>query len=303
MATCKPTLVVLAAGMGSRYGGLKQIDPIGPAGEVVLDYSVFDAIRAGFGKVVFIIRRDIEADFKAAVASHFTGRIAVEYVYQELSQLPAGHRVPEGRTKPWGTTHATLAAAGVVKEPFAVINADDFYGRKTFEVLARWLETKAGSTGLYSLVGFILANTLSEHGGVSRGVCEVNAAGQLADIEECHEIQAECAGVKIRRAAGWAAGTGREHVSMNFWGFTPDVFDRLGRAFSSFLGNLADPLKSECLLPTTIGALVKAGEARVDVLESPEKWFGVTYPADKPSVKASVQALVARGEYPAALWS
>lgn len=303
MSLVNPTLVVLAAGMGSRYGGLKQIDPIGPAGEVVLDYSVFDAIRAGFDKVVFIIRRDIEADFKAAVGSHFAGRIQVEYVFQELSQLPGGFSIPTGRTKPWGTTHATLAAATVVNEPFAVINADDFYGRRTFDVLARWLETKGASRGLYSLVGFTLANTLSEHGGVSRGVCEVDAMGHLADIEECHEIQRKGTGVEIRRAAGFVPGTGRELVSMNFWGFTPDVFHHLQTAFSAFLTSMPDPLKAECLLPTTIGGLIRRSQATVDVLSSPEKWFGVTYPADKPSVTASVRALIDRGDYPPALWA
>jgi UTP-glucose-1-phosphate uridylyltransferase len=289
--------------MGSRYGGLKQIDPIGPSGEVVLDYSVYDAIRAGFGKVVFIIRRDIEADFKAAVSSHFTGRIAVDYVYQELSQLPDGFPLPSGRTKPWGTTHATLAAATAVNEPFAVINADDFYGRKTFEVLGRWLAKKSGSKGVYSLVGFTLANTLSEHGGVSRGVCVANAQGHLADIEECHEIQRDGNGVKIKRASGFTPGTGSEIVSMNFWGFTPDIFDHLRKAFSTFLSTLKDPMKSECLIPTTVGDLVKQGAAVVEVLSSPEKWFGVTYPADKPSVKASVQALISSGEYPPSLWT
>ena len=303
MASPKPTLVVLAAGMGSRYGGLKQIDPIGPGGEVVLDYSVYDAIRAGFGRVVFIIRRDIEADFKAAVASHFTGRIEVDYVYQELSQVPAGFTVPAGRTKPWGTTHATLAAASAVNEPFAVINADDFYGRETFEILARWLTGKHGSRGIYSLVGFTLSNTLSEHGGVSRGICVVDAEGHMTDIEECHEIERAGDGVKIHRTAGWDTGTGQEVVSMNFWGFTPDLFDHLRGAFSTFLAGMKDPLKSECLIPTTVGELVKEGKAVVETLRSGEKWFGVTYPADKPAVKASVQALVRAGAYPERLWT
>jgi hypothetical protein len=303
MAPDSPTLLVLAAGMGSRYGGLKQIDPIGPGGEVVLDYSVHDALRAGFGRVVFVIRRDIEADFRAAVGAHFEGRIAVDYVFQELDQLPAGHPVPPGRSKPWGTTHATLAAAEAIHEPFAVINADDFYGRQTFAVLADWLRAHRDSRGVYSLVGFVLANTLSEHGGVSRGVCAVDAAGHLTEIEECHEIARDGDGVKLRRAAGWDRGTGQEIVSMNCWGFTPDVFAALRDAFAAFLDSPRDPLKSECLLPTVIGDLVRGGRATVETLRSDAQWFGVTYPADKPAVKAGVQARILAGEYPERLWT
>ncbi len=303
MRMTPPTLVVMAAGMGSRYGGLKQIDPIGPCGEVVLDYSVFDAIRAGFGKVVFIIRKDIEADFKAAVGGHFDGRIPVEYVYQDMTNLPVGFSVPEGRKKPWGTSHAILCAAQAVREPFAVINADDFYGRRSFEVLAGELIAMEGSTARYTLVGFVLEKTLSEHGGVSRGVCRVDAAGCLADIEECHEIRREGAGVVLQRTSGPDTATGLEAVSMNMWGFTPDFFDLLRKRFPDFLKGMKDPLKSEFLVPTTVNELVHEGAVSVRVVQSPEQWYGVTYPADKAAVSAGVRSLIDDGDYPPSLWS
>lgn len=298
-----PTLVVMAAGMGSRYGGLKQIDPIGPCGEVVLDYSVFDAIRSGFGKVVFIIRKDIEADFKAAVGGHFEGRIPVEYVFQDIADLPPGFAVPAGRSKPWGTSHAILCAAHAVREPFAVINADDFYGRRSFEVLAGQLAAMEDRTGVYTLVGFILEKTLSAHGGVSRGVCRVDDRGFLTDIEECHEIRRQGDAVVLQRASGPDAATGREAVSMNMWGFTPDFFTHLRSRFPAFLGGMKDPLKSEFLVPTTVNELVHEGAVRVQVVQSPEQWYGVTYPADKAAVSAGVRSLIDDGDYPPSLWS
>ena len=298
-----PTLVVMAAGMGSRYGGLKQIDPIGPSGEVVLDYSVYDAIRAGFGKVVFIIRRDIEADFKAAVGHHFEGRIPVEYVFQDVRDLPWGFSLPEGRVKPWGTSHAVLSAADVVHEPFAVINADDFYGRRSFEILARELVAMKGSANPYTLVGFILEKTLSEHGGVSRGVCRVDGNGFLSDIEECHGIRRKGDGVVLQRASGPDTATGAEAVSMNMWGFTPDFFTQLRERFPVFLQNMKDPLKAEFLVPTTVNELVHEGKSIVRVVQSPEQWYGVTYPEDKAAVSAGVRAQIDTGIYPPSLWT
>ncbi len=299
----QPTLVVLAAGIGSRYGGLKQIDPIGPSGEVVLDYSVFDAIRAGFGKVVFIIRKDIEADFREALESHYLGHIDVDYAFQSLEDLPAGYDLPKGRTKPWGTSHATLACHDLVKEPFAVINADDFYGQHSFQVLSDWLCAHAASRNVYSLVGFTLAKTLSEYGGVSRGICRA-ADGLLVEVEECHEIQRTTEGtIQARRREGMTTVTGEEPVSMNMWGFTPDVFPHMMNKFSVFLDDMADPLKSEYLIPSTIQDLIDEGTVKVDVLNSTEQWFGVTYPEDKPAVVKNVRALIDAGTYPVSLWT
>jgi dTDP-glucose pyrophosphorylase len=299
----KPTLVVLAAGMGSRYGGLKQIDPIGPSGEVVLDSSVFDAIRAGFGKVVFIIRKDIEADFRDALEAHYTGRIEVEYAFQDLMDLPQGYALPEGRTKPWGTTHAMLACRDLVNEPFAVINADDFYGRQSFQVLGDWLRAHTASENVYSLVGFILAKTLSEHGSVSRGICSASN-GLLVDVEECYEIQRTAEGpIQARRRAGVTTVTGDEPVSMNMWGFTPDVFRYMTDNFTDFLDGMADPMKAEYLIPSIVQELIENGKVTVDVLNSTEQWFGVTYPEDKPAVVKSVRTLIEDGVYPESLWA
>ena len=298
----KPTLVVLAAGMGSRYGGLKQIDPVGPSGEVVLDYSVYDAIQAGFGKVVFIIRKDIEQDFREALEANYEGAIEIAYAFQQPDDLPEGYDIPEGRTKPWGTTHATLACRDLVKEPFGVINADDFYGRSSFQLLADWLKRNANAENLYSLVGFTLEKTLSDHGSVSRGVCKVDESGFLAEIEECHDIERIADGVQLRRAAGMDKADGSEVVSMNMWGFTPGVFDHMMNNFSPFLDSMTDPLKSEYLIPSIIQELIVAGTIKVETLTSNEQWFGVTYTEDKPAVEASVKELINQGVYPASLW-
>ncbi len=295
-----PTLVVLAAGMGSRYGGLKQMDPVGPNGETILDYSVFDALRAGFGKVVFIIRGDIEEQFKQIVGSRFAGRIPVDYVFQELGKLPAGFSVPEGRTKPWGTTQAVLMAADAVREPFAVINADDFYGAESYRVLAQHLQS--GTTD-YAMVGFILRKTLSEFGSVARGICRVGSDDLLERVVEMTSIVPDGDHATNTDAAGQVTPlTGDELVSMNMWGLTPEVFPQLQGDFEKFLQVSGTELKSECYLPNSVNSLVIAGQARVKVLSSKDTWFGVTYREDRPSVVDNIGKLISAGLYPEKLW-
>ncbi len=303
----KPTLLILAAGMGSRYGGLKQIDPMGPAGETVMDFSVFDAIRAGFGKVVFVIRRDFEEQFKAQVGARFEGRVQVEYAFQAMDDLPVGFAVPEGRTKPWGTTHAMLAAESLIHEPCVMINADDFYGRDAFACIAAHLqqtpEVRDGRHQ-YCMVGFKLSNTLSEHGSVARGVCVVDAGGHLASVTEMTKIFKTEDGAENREEGSPVVPlTGEEAVSMNFWGFTPEIFPQLREAFVAFLHEHGKELKSECYVPKVVDDLIKAGRVDVRVLPTSSKWFGVTYPEDKETVVASIRALSEQGEYPSPLWS
>jgi UTP-glucose-1-phosphate uridylyltransferase len=296
-----PTLLVLAAGMGSRYGGLKQIDPVGPGGETIIDYSIYDALRAGFGKLVFIIRKDIEQQFKEIVGARFEKRIAVEYVFQELDLLPPGFQLPAGRTKPWGTGHAILMAAGVIHEPFAVINADDFYGAAGYRVLARQLQS--GSPD-YSMVGFILRNTLSEFGSVARGVCQVSGDGYLKDVVELTKIEIDGAHAKNTDAAGQVTKlTGDEVVSMNMWGFTPRIFPELQEQFKKFLELNSSDLKAEFFIPSVVNELVLAGRTRVKVLPSNDSWFGITYRDDHPRVVASISRLIHEGYYPERLWS
>lgn len=297
------TLVVLAAGMGSRYGGLKQVDPMGPAGETVLDYSVFDAIRAGFDRVLFIIRRDFETEFRAAVGARFEGRVKVDYVFQSLDALPEGRAVPAGRVKPWGTGHAVWCAREALDGPFAVVNADDFYGAGSFARLAGFLraaaaaaEPAASPVPEYAMVGFRLANTLSEHGAVSRGVCAVGTDGVLAGIEEHTGIL----------AAEVGDGAGCKYkpdtvVSMNCWGFTADFLPRLDARWRAFLALHGASEKTEFYLPFAVNDLLAAGEARVRVLTTDDQWFGVTYREDKPRVQAAIGALVASGAYPSPL--
>jgi hypothetical protein len=281
----------MAAGMGSRYGGLKQIDAVGPNGETIIDYSIYDALRAGFARLVFVIRRDIEAPFREVIGSKFEKRIAVDYVFQELDKLPQGFTVPSGRTKPWGTTQAILLAEGVIQEPFAAINADDFYGRESFQILADFL--RAGS-GDHAMVGYTLRNTLSEHGSVTRGVCECNAGGYLRTVLELTKIEKHGRGA---RAEG-RDFSGDELVSMNFWGFTPALFPQLRERFDAFLRRSGQELKSECYIPTTVNELVASDAARVKVLSTPSSWFGVTYKEDKAQVTDSIRQLIARGDYP-----
>ncbi len=297
----KPTLLVLAAGMGSRYGGLKQIDPVGPSGETIIDYSIFDALRAGFGKLVFVIRKDIEQQFREIVGARFEKRIAVEYAYQELDKLPPGYSLPAGRTKPWGTTHAILMAQGVVNEPFAAINADDFYGQQAYQLLAHHLTS---GTPDYAMVGFILKNTLSAHGSVARGVSRVNADNYLTHIVEMMKIEPDGNGAKDTGADGSITRlSGEEAVSMNFWGFTPALFPQLHVEFEKFLKRAGGEQKSECYIPATIGELVTTGQAKCKVLRTNDSWFGVTYREDRPQVVESIRQLIAQGKYPEKLWA
>ena len=299
----KPTLLILAAGMGSRYGGLKQMDAVGPSGEIVMDYSIHDAIRAGFGRVVFVIRRDIEDAFRSVVAAKWEPRIPCAYVFQELSDLPAGFAVPEGRAKPWGTAHAIRAGRTAIDGPFAAINADDFYGADSFRVLARRLAAPAGENA-HCMVAFRLGQTLSENGTVSRGVCLRDGAGRLAGIREYTKVARWEDGVLRDRPDGGEESvlTGDEPVSMNCWGFMPSFFGELERGFGEFLaGGGADNPKAEYTIPAVVDACIRSGRGTVDVLETASRWFGVTYREDKAAVQASIRELVARGEDPAKL--
>lgn len=300
----KPTLVVLAAGIGSRYGSLKQVDRVGPSGETIIDYSIFDALRAGFGKAVFVVRRAIEAEFREAFLARLGGRIPSELAFQEIEDLPAGFAVPPGRSKPWGTSQAVLAAAARVREPFAVINADDFYGRDAYERMAAFLAGLAPEDPKFAVVGYGLRSTLSEHGSVARGVCEVGPDGFLTGIVERTRIEPE-GGAIVDRAAGGAPLVLPEStvVSMNFWGFTPFYFERARRAFAAFLRARGDDPKAEMYIPLVVNDLVRSGQATVKILPTTARWFGVTYREDKPRVTAELEKLVAAGEYPRALWA
>ncbi len=296
----QPALLVLAAGMGSRYGGLKQVDPVGPSGETILDYAVFDAIRTGFGRVVFVIRREFEEAFRTQVAAKYAGRVRVDYVFQSLGALPAGFTPPPGREKPWGTGHAVWCARDAVKEPFAVIGADDYFGRDAFRKMAAYLSAHQKSeipAQQFAMVGYRLANTLSENGAVSRGVCAAAADGTLQCVVEHTGI--------LREEVGAASGkkfTGEEIVSMNCWAFTPALFGALDRQFVEFLATRGGELKSEFYLPEAVSQQIASGTAAVRVMPTTASWFGVTYREDKPRVQAALAALVAKGEYPAQLF-
>jgi hypothetical protein len=307
-----PTLLVLAAGMGSRYGGLKQIDPVGPAGETVLDYGVHDAIRAGFGRVVFIIRRDFEAVFREQVGNKYAGRITVDYVFQALDALPEGHTVPVGREKPWGTGHAVWCAREVVHEPFAVINADDFYGADSFSQLGKFLQANPGAArgfdpmsghqppkslaAQFAMVGFELRNTLSENGAVSRGICTADATGHLQGI-------VEQTGILASEVGAGKPYRGSEIASMNCWGFTPSLFEGLDRQLREFLSARGTESKSEFYLPAAVSTMIERHEAEVQVLPTSSTWFGVTYREDKARVVAAIAELVAAGAYPEKLFA
>ena len=285
----------MAAGMGSRYGGLKQLDPVGPSGETIIDYSVYDAIRAGFNKVVFIIRKDFEEDFRSKITNKYKGKIRVEFAFQDLNDLPEGFLCPEGRVKPWGTGHAILTASQLIHEPFVAINGDDFYGRESFEIVADYYQDKNAT---YSMVAFQLDKTLSEFGGVTRGLCTVK--NDLLDtVIETGELKRSESGVSSDRDIQL---DGSEPVSMNVWGFTPDLFDHLRAMFVDFLHKEGDEMKSEYLIPTVINNLIRSGEKDIHVLRTGSKWFGVTYKEDKPFVTQQVQSLIDCGVYPKQLF-
>lgn len=314
----KPTLLVLAAGMGSRYGSLKQIDGVGPNKEPIIDYSIYDAIRAGFGKVIFVIRHSFEEEFKEVFsAERFGGQIKVEYAFQELDYLPEGHVVPEGREKPWGTNHAVLMADGMIDTPFAVINGDDFYGKDGFQVLANYLQSLEGEKGKYAMVGYSLKNTLSKFGTVSRGECNVNAMGNLQTMTErtaIHRLTEEQVSadneklaineIVYKDEAGYHKLNENTPVSMNLFGFTPDYIEYSKELFIEFLSDLSNHanLKSEFFIPSAVNALIKRGDATMKVLASKAEWFGVTYKEDKPEVLSRIMSLIDEGEYPLHLW-
>ena len=299
----KPTLYVMAAGMGSRYGGLKQMDGIGPNNETIIDYSIFDAIRAGFGKVVFVIRHDFADDFKKVVIAKFADKIPVDVVYQELNKLPEGFTVNPERKKPWGTNHAVLMGKDVVKEPFAVINGDDFYGQESFQILCDELVSMNGKKGEYCMVGFPVKNTLSESGTVSRGVCQKDCNGYLTSIVEHTKIEKKGSVIGNHNDDVTDTMVAPETlVSMNMWGFTPDYFKYSEDFFREFLKENEKSLKAEFYIPTMVDHLIKTGEAKVKVLSTSSKWFGVTYAADKPTVLLQINSLISKGKYPKKLW-
>ena len=309
----KPTLLVLAAGMGSRYGGLKQMDGLGPHGETIIDYSIHDAVEAGFGKVVYIVREYFKDQMEAAVKEKYAGVKTVDgeplefvFVTQELDRIPARFTLNPERQKPWGTAHAVLMAKDVIREPFAVINGDDFYGKESFRILGDWCRAHENTEGQYCIVGFQLDHTLSESGGVSRGICFYDARQRLTDIAEHLNIAREADG----KVYGDNSVNGETHVqldekalcSMNMWGFTPDYFDKSAAIFEQFLEKNANELKKEFYIPYAVDVMIRGGEAGCDVLSTPSHWFGVTYKEDRPAVVAKFAELVARGVYPSPLY-
>jgi hypothetical protein len=302
-----PTLAVMAAGIGSRYGGLKQIEPVGPHGEIVVDYSVYDAFRAGFCRIVFLIRRDMQTAFREKIGREVEGRADTIYVFQEPDHLPASFVVPDGRTKPWGTGHAVLSCKDAIHAPFAVINADDFYGAAAFQTLARFLRQAQDRDDMYDygMVGYALRNTLSEHGHVARGVCQVTPDGLLIDVRERQHIESRPDGIQYtENGADWVTLPSDSSVSMNAWGFTPSILTELGVRFSSFLqANRRRLADAEFFLPDAVGDLIKEGKARVKVLPIEDKWWGVTYREDLPVLQAAIRALIRQGAYPEKLWN
>lgn len=296
----KPTLFVLAAGMGSRYGGLKQLDPLGPQGQTIMDYSIYDAIQSGFGKVVFVIRKDFEKDFREKILSKYEGHIPVEVVFQSTDKLPEGFTCPADRTKPWGTNHAVLMGKDVIKEPFAVINADDFYGRDAFRVIAEDLMRPRDRKGDYSMVGFRVGNTMTENGSVARGVCTTSPEGHLTGVVERTAIFYDKDGKIVFTDENGEVQTLEPNtpVSMNLWGFTPDYFEYSDREFKKFLEKDINTPKAEFFIPLCIDTLIRNGEATVKVLDTDSRWFGVTYAADRPGVVAKFAELHANGTYP-----
>jgi len=298
----KPTLLLLAAGMGSRYGGLKQLDGLGPNGETIMDYSIYDAIQAGFGKIVWVIRKDFEQDFKEKILSKYEGHVPCELCFQSIDDLPEGFKVPEGRQKPWGTNHAVLMAKDIIKEPFCVINCDDFYNRDCFKVIGKFLsELPEGSKNRYAMVGFRVGNTLSENGTVARGICSKDANENLQTVVERTEIERHDGNVQYKDENGeWVTVADNTPVSMNVWGFTPDYFEYSEAYFKEFLSDPANMtnLKAEFFIPLMVNKLINEKTATVQVLDTTSKWFGVTYAADRDSVVAKIQKLIDEGVYP-----
>ncbi|MEI8242346.1 MAG: sugar phosphate nucleotidyltransferase [bacterium] len=301
-----PTLLILAAGMGSRYGGLKQVDPVGPSGETLMDYAVYDALRGGFDRVVFVIRRDFEAEFRARIGRKYEGRMAVDYAFQAPDDLPPGFSVPAERTKPWGTAHAVRAARGLIRAPFAMINADDFYGRDAFASLGAFLRDSRPSADKclhFAMVGYRLNQTLSEHGTVARGICSVSPAGILQHVQEMTRILPVAGGVENREnEVAPVCLTGQETVSMNMWGFTRELMGALESLFPTWLQANAASLKAEWYIPFVVNELVQQGRADVRVLPTESQWFGVTYREDRPRSAAAILTLIEAGVYPANLW-
>lgn len=301
----KPTLLVLAAGMGSRYGSLKQMDGVGPSGEAIIDYSIYDAIQAGFGKVVFVIRHSFAEEFKQVFhKDRFRGQIEVDYVYQELDYLPDGYSVPEGREKPWGTNHAVMMARDAIHEPFIVINSDDFYGREGFFAAAQYLKKIEGTKGNYGLIGYYLENTLSEYGSVNRGICQADSQGYLTAVKECINIERCSGGAKYPENGKDVPLALDSIVSMNFWAFTPDYFEYSERIFKQFLDSdeVKANIKAEFFIPYVADVLIKSETARFAVINCDAKWFGVTYKEDRPFVVEKLASLAAEGVYPKSLW-
>lgn len=302
----KPTLVVMAAGMGSRYGGLKQIDPVGPNGEIIIDYSIYDALKAGFGKVVFIIKEEMKEEFHEIIGKRIEKLVDTAYAFQKTDNVPEGYEVPVERVKPWGTAHAVMCCRDVVDAPFAVINADDFYGQSTFKLIHDYLVNAEDCEGFYqySMVGFILENTLTDHGHVARGVCTVDDLGNLKGIQERTKIQKFGDSSKYTEdGETWIEIPSGSMVSMNTWGFTPSIFKEIEGKFPKFLEDNKDNLlKAEYFLPTVVDSLITQNKAKVKVLTSTEQWYGVTYKEDKPRVKEAINALIEKGIYSENLW-
>jgi NDP-sugar pyrophosphorylase family protein len=300
----KPTLLILAAGMGSRYGGLKQLDQVGPSGETIIDYSIYDAIRAGFGKVIFIIKEAIEDDFKETFVERLKDKIAIDYVFQETWMVPEGISVPDNRSKPWGTGHAVMMADGKISGPFAVINADDFYGLGAFETLTAYYRDWTPERGNdYCMVGYRVANTLSEFGAVSRGVCQSDPDDLLVDVVERTHIEQKEDGIVFKNEQEqYVPIPDKSIVSMNFWGFTPSFFSFLNKGFEAFIQKNADNPKAEFYIPSVVNELIKKQQATVRILHCNEKWFGMTYKEDRATVVKSIRELVKAGVYPENLW-
>lgn len=297
----KATLVIMAAGIGSRFGGgIKQLEPVGPNGEIIMDYSIYDAMEAGFDKVVFVIRKDLEKDFKEVIGNRIEKKVSVNYAYQEIGNIPErfSGKFPD-RTKPWGTGQAILCCKDVVNEPFLVINADDYYGKEAYQEAYRYLTDQKEREGLHAcMVGFVLKNTLSENGGVTRGICRVDNNRMLADIEETHNIVKTSDGAEVRGEDSPRKIDVESEVSMNMWGLTPDFLDVLETGFDAFLDELEEnEQKKEYLLPTIIGGLLKEGRIQVEVLQSTDRWFGVTYKEDKEDVTREIRKLIESGAY------